>query len=384
MNFWKNKKGMTLIELLIAISLFSVVSMVASRVLIDVVQLEKKSSIQNAFYQDARIILQQITNEIQKGTIDYEEYFNKNVLNSKYYGTNYGAYASRFYDPGKSLTPGETKNPTNLGIECSYPDNLAPEDINDCEVLYSLSIDLNTGQNPFKDGSMNANDSNALCDVNSSCTNEDSLVDELYLIDSTGTKKTILARKLTSGDNYAIGIIRLEGMDLDQNGIIDTFRCTDDFQCGLWDENNTDSDWKTILNRSFITGLVVANNKIRLPSDDDLNQEFMQNPSKTEFIPITPLKSNIIDLSFAIHPLEDPYRAFAEPDMQSHPSVTVTITIGLSDEVAANYPGEFKPITLQTTVAAGVIGKINSYPPSNDLTWLGDLIGGSSSMTITP
>ncbi len=229
----KSENGFTLVEVLIAISIFTLAAVISSNILVDVVQLEKKSSVQNAIYEDVRIILQQLTNEIQAGTIDYEQYYNVNVLQAgdaeKYYGINYGVYASRFYDPGKSQS-GPTANPDDLGVECSFPKPL-PAD-KDCEIIFTHSTDLNTGQNPFKFPGNDAASADAFCDNGTGkCGADKNIVDELYLIDSTGTRRTIIGKKRITADDFAIGIVRMDGADLDQNGVIDVFGCTEEFDC---------------------------------------------------------------------------------------------------------------------------------------------------------
>ena len=406
-------KGFTLTEVLVAMGLFAVVSTIAASVLVDVVQLQKKSSVQNEIYEDARILMQQLTNEIQSGTIDYEEYYSMNVVQQKkaviggsYYGINYGAYASRFFNPGKTQFPDKnniagniSKNPDNLGIECSYPSDLAK----DCEIYFSDSSDLNTGQNPYKNNisSYAATDANALCDKDlgipaiiknssgdavNSCDLISNIVPELYLIDSSGTHKTILGlKKMTDTDNAvgmvkmtdtdnAVGMVKMTGQDLDQNGIVDVFSCDSDYKCTAADD--TVYDISAAFKYPFIADCLslgkctnvkdyLLKNKIRIPRKADLLTAFDANTS--QFVPITPTRANIEALTFTINPLDDPYKAYAEPNMQTQPTVTINMTIGLSSTAKGDYPGQFPDVTLQTTVTAGVIGKIDSYPPVNDV-----------------
>ena len=101
----------------------------------------------------------------------------------------------------------------------------------------------------------------------------------------------------------------------------------------------------------------------------------------TQFIPITPKRSTIKSLKFIINPIEDPYKAYAENTMRTHPSVTIILTLGLSKETAEDYPDDFEDLTVQATVAAGVIGKLDAYPPMNDVlsksnaaSWLSDVL----------
>jgi len=379
---WKNLRGFSLVEVLVAVSIFSVVAVVSTSIFIEVSSMERKSAVQNIIFDDAQSIMRQITQEIQAGTIDYEEYYSVKVAQRKeeqvYYGINYGAYSSRFYSPGSSLDTATPKNPDNLGVECSY---IEGSSLDNCEVRYTLSSDRNTGKNPF-DGSAeqvaaeqsNGADSNAFCDLGYGKCDEDlgpiNQVEELYIIDSTGTKKTILARKvgLTSGD-WVLGMVKMDGKDLDQNGVIDTFICKEEFNC-LGESDDELGTLLTLLDPlPFIDSTDdISTFGIRLPQQSDL--EVALDFNTTQFVAISPLRSTIKNLQFTITPVEDPYKGYAETDMQMQPSVTITLTLGLSASGLAEYPGDFPDITLQTTVAAGSPGKINAYPPTNDLEWL--------------
>ncbi|MFH1284235.1 MAG: prepilin-type N-terminal cleavage/methylation domain-containing protein [Candidatus Peregrinibacteria bacterium] len=383
MNILRSKKGITLVEVLIAVALFAIVATVSSDILLSIVQVEKKSSVQDVIYEDIGIILQQITKEIQQGTIDYEEYYNYYVIqdgensNDVYYGLNYGVYGSRFYDPGKSLTGGITKNPTNLGVECSYPAVLGLGD--ECEIVYTLSVDLNTGQNPFTGDPAAAN---AFCDHGRGQCPATGETNQLFLIDNTGTRKTIISKKSLGKDDYGIGIVRMEGRDLDQNGIVDTFSCMDEFNCFGDGEGEADILAKQINLPVIKSGTDVTSYGITVPTKADLSVPFSMGTIDTsQFVSFSPLRSSVKDLRFIIDPVEDPYRGYAEPGIQSHPSVTIILTVGLSKEAEKDYPGEFNPIIERAGVWAGVIGRLDSYPPVNEILekgeagWIDSVLG---------
>lgn len=383
------KKGFTLIEVLIATSIFTMAAVMASTILVNVVQLEKKGSIQNAVYQDLRILMQQLSNEVQNGTIDYEEYYNMKVIqgnealdSTKFYGINYGVYSSRFYDPGKRIDKEDATNPKDLGVQCSYPDPLP--DGEDCEIYFTNSNDLNTGQNPYNDNNQAA--ANAFCDaaLNVACNANFNTVDELYLIDHTGTKKTIIGLKTMNALNEkSLAIVRMEGRDFDQNGIVDIFSCTEEFSCFVEEQVQkiyNEIKYSFIQEKGVNVGQdYLKQNNVSLPQKSDLAKQF--DPKSTQFIPISPKSINIKNLTFIINPVENPYLAYAEKSVQTHPSVTILITFNLADEVAKSYPGTFPDLTLQTTVAAGVVGKIEAYPPVNDVlkdandkSWIDEVI----------
>ena len=360
------KKGFTLVEVIIAISIFVFVTTVASNILINFSILEKKTNIQNVIYEDIRIIITQLSNLIESGTIDYEEYYSMNVIqnnnDTKYYGLYNGIYSSRFHSPGLS---GE-----DLGTICSNED---------CSFILPATIDTPTGQNPFDA----IDEASAFCDetISESPVNcDDGLnnVSELYLIDKTGSKKTIIGRKLIAKlepadpapeptDHYALAILEMAGKDYDQNGIVDLFSCTKDFNC--------EADVSVLEKYPFVDEGNYYN--IKLAKQGDLEVVFDIDTS--QFIPISPLRINITDLSFTINPIENPYLAYNERDKLYHPSVAISITVDLSEQEALNYPGKFEPITFKTTISAGVVGEIVSYPPVKDFyqedesSWINDV-----------
>lgn len=374
-----DRRGVTMVEVLIAVSLFAIVTVVANSIFVSIVELQKKSTVQNAIFEDLRIIIQQLTFEIQNGAIDYEEYYNVCVIQDgcsdsnkeAYLGINYGVYGSRFFDPGAKTDPLiPAKNPEDLGAECDYPKVLAPGAA--CEIIHNPSIDLNVGQNPFTgDGKI----ANAFCDNGRGLCGGDEFreMTELYLIDKTGRKKTMLGRKLvkenSKGNDWAIGKVVLDGKDIDQNGIIDTFVCANGYLCfGKGADDNASTLAAKIQHPFVTTADHVKNYGISVPLRSDLaNTSFLPGVSTSHFVPITPLRSSIKKLEFIIHPIEDPYKAFTETEMRGHPSVTVTVVLGLSEDALKDYPGEFSDITFKTTIAAGVVGRMDTYPPITEI-----------------
>lgn len=388
------KKGFTLVEILIAASLFVVVATISTMVLFDIITSEKKSNILNAVYDDARIVMEQLTNMIQNNAIDYDEYYSVNVLQPQNgltdiaYGMYNGVYSSRFYDPGLKYSiagvgsPGT--NPTDLGVQCADMD---------CKFPYKLSKDKNTGKNPYE-GKILAVETgaNAFCDEYASppmtsCaplkTSEDMPAgkfspDELYLINEAGNKKIIIGQQKINAEtnDYAIGMLELDGVDSDQNGIPDLFTCDDQYVCdddvgsiGLYLMDTLADKFPAILNDSgkiSDLGLSIATRaKKKLPF----------NFATSSFIPITPFRSNVVSLKFIINPIEDPYKAYAEADVQTHPSVTILLKVEPSSAEKAKYPGGNPPqAIIQKTVTAGVHGKVESYPPTNDLKWIDEIL----------
>ncbi|MBP7670872.1 prepilin-type N-terminal cleavage/methylation domain-containing protein [Candidatus Gracilibacteria bacterium] len=355
------KRGFTLAEVLIATAIFTLAAVIASNILVDTIKLEERISVQNDLYQDVQSIMQSLVREIERGTIDYEEYYSVGVIQSDLadesvmLGVNYGVYGSRFYDPGRRGDGTAGANPDDLGVECSV--------INDdggCDLVWTHSTDLNTGKFPYDSS---GNEASAFCEegVGYYCDDGNrAIVTELYLIDESGTRKTIVGKKLVNGGDYVLGLMRMTGRDLDQNGVIDVFSCDEEFAC----EDDAAEVEGAILYPFVQEDGFVVDNGIRLAEVHDLKVPL--NIGTTQFAPISPLRTTIKNLQFIVRPLENPFKAYGEKNQQLHPTVTIVMTVGLGSDLAAEFSDEIEDITVQTTVSAGVNEDIVSYPPIAD------------------
>jgi len=347
----KNKKAFTLIEVLIASSIFVMVSALGASIFINISSSERKTALMNGIYEDARVITEIIAREIRNSAIDYEEYYNINVIGSSEYGVNRGCYASRFYDPGfvyNGGTPEEGTNPENLGLEMIGEVG--------AQTSFPLSVDRNIGKNPWNGLNSAANAVCTLQDITAGCSNKQ---EELYLISADGREKTIIKKQLIGQGEFAISEIKMIGLDSDNNGTIDIFTCQQGYE-----------NCETINQEEYSQYPEISS--ITIPSKTDADTPF--DPNISSFVPISPLRSNIKDLKFFIYPLEDPYKAFAEDDVQYQPYITIVMTLTPSSKEISNYSGTVPEVTIQTTISTGVRNKISTYPPTQDLSWIKDKI----------
>ncbi len=353
--------GFTLPELLVAVGVFAVVIAIIASFYVQTFRVTRKVNSQSQIYEDARYIMQKIKQEIHASAIDYDEYYNQNVVIGNF-GQNFGKYYSSFYNPGSD---------EKLGFYCN--DKTTRNDPA-CTQL-KKTVDKNTGENPFngKFLSGNSGDENAFCGTVSYDLLQDPSakkgdcaavpnISELYLISADGKKKTILARErinfsATETPAYALSILRLDGIDTGGDGLVDSFACADGFQCrgktyDVKGFNKTAKDFQCNGNNSLWPA--------ELPRAKSTELEELSGSCDTkaggfakDFVPISPLSVNVSSLNFKIFPLEDPHYAFAEQDQASQPSVTITMTV----EPNANSVGtdeKFNPITLTETIYAGV------------------------------
>ncbi len=332
-NFQKKRASFTLTEVLLATSIFTIVGLIGITVFVSVIRTQRRVALENAIYEDTRFMMQRIAREIRQNTVDYEEYYNKALAKTNSYGTRYGCYASRFYNPGTGGGP----KPGGFGAYCN---NGATPATPDC-VIKKDTLDINTGQNPYL-GNPYSNPldyADSFCDkkFGTACDSSLKPQNELYLINPQGKEKTLLARKLINDDEYALSLLRLTGKDDDNDGIVENWKTCGDFN-----------------NLCCSSGFDCYN----LGSlESTLGKDY---PNKG-FVPISPNRTNVKSLSFYIAPLEDPRKAFAESDMQQQPHVTVILTVKPSKSVLQGYSGTPPEITLQSTITSRVDHEIRSF-----------------------
>ena len=75
-----NKKGFTVLEVLITVSIFSILAIITVSAYLSSFKSEQRAKVENQVIQDARYILNTLSKEISTNYIDYEEYFNQCVI----------------------------------------------------------------------------------------------------------------------------------------------------------------------------------------------------------------------------------------------------------------------------------------------------------------
>lgn len=376
----KKRKGFTLTEVLIAASIFTIVSLIGINVFVNVIRIQRRVALENAIYEDGRVMMERISREIRSNTVDYEEYYNKasdfdsvsfGTLpgldlygpDRNPYGNRYGCYAKRFYNPGSG-----GPEVGDFGAYCN--DGVTnPEDNPGC-IVDKTTLDINTGQNPYAGyhsglPSGNSDVASAFCDENQAPGGDTNCKDgspnhneqpELYLINSKGTEKTILARKeiVPDGSEHALALLRLTGQDNDKDGVAE-----------VWRDDGSGSACPPGNPFCCSTGFTCT---------DPFSTSSLENTLKYDanlykgFVPISPTRTDVVALKFIVAPLEDPRKAFAETevtatnDIPQQPHVTIILTVKPAQSTLAGFTGGDVPvITLQTTVTSRVYNEVKSY-----------------------
>lgn len=338
MSNLKRKKGFTLVELLIAVAVFAIFLTSIVTLLVDMYRSARRITLEEQIYQDLRAMLRQVTVMVENNAIDYEEYY-RAASGSTEYGEDsnpanyqYGDYAKLFYDVGSD---------NDFGVLCN--DGTEYDPAATCDVIDKTTLDTNMGKNPPLESLGDPADANAFCGGDiagvSSCP-PPLYQDELYLINKRGDRKRFLAlepiEKDVDGtiyDENVLSTLWMNGTDTDGDDVSDDWTVAPEF-----DYNG-------------VPGTLAAD--LATPKPDANVFE--------EFIPVSPMRTNIIDMQFYVAPYEDPYKAYAESGILVQPHVTVVITVEPSASELTNYLGPVPRKTLQTTIYSEVRENVESY-----------------------
>lgn len=333
MNFkirhhWKNSKGFTLIELSVSLVILTMLALFSGRLYLNYTDTSRDLKAANLVQEEARFLMERIVREVRQNSIDYEEYFNQNIVGGNY-GENYCAYNSFFYDSGPDNDPATWGDNDSTGLR-------NPE----MEVFYALAS--HEAVRPIEN--------------------------ELYLINVAGDERTVLTRVEKDAGGVDIGkmaMLQMVGKDLgvdgidsqdsyigqlahndfcDQDdregdGLVDTWHCAPGFPCKI------DEPIAGTGGCDGYTHLLVNN-----PAD--VNHSF---------IDLSPSAINIVDLRFMVTPTDDPWKAYNIDSIQIQPHVTIQFTAEANPYMINLGNGDRVPsITLTSTVTARNYDEISS------------------------
>ncbi|MCK5472060.1 type II secretion system protein [Candidatus Gracilibacteria bacterium] len=312
-----SREGFTLVEAIVALSIFLIVIAMATGIFTDSFANKRKIKLSRTLYEEARIALERIVKEVRRGTIDYEEYWNRfqhqpAVIADSAYGQNYGDYARVFYrDLGGNVPAVVTRFHENVG------ENSVADPLGDAATLAVCAA-------PAMIPTVPGNSGYEQC--------------ELYIITAEGTEKTVIKlipETVGVDTEYRLTMLKLPGCDSDADGQID--------------------EWK------------IYNATASSPSSPrfyDFCSAYNAGGACTarQFQKIQPDSIKITSLKFYISPREDPRKAFAEftDDVQQQPHVTIELTVEPSVARVHGIRGDVPTVTLQTTVCARAQNEVKS------------------------
>jgi prepilin-type N-terminal cleavage/methylation domain-containing protein len=339
--FHHRPKGFTIVELSVALVMLSMISVFAGRIYLNYMNASRDLKAANLVYEEARFMMEKIVREVRQNGIDYEQYFNQNVMiplnlillsETETYTDNYCSYSSFFNDSGPDGDPATLGDNESRGVR-------NPQRLTDIE---AASIDPSAVR-PIEN--------------------------ELYLINIAGNTRTILTRveKDVNGDTIGkIAELKLAGEDFGRDhinggdsynglkltdpncapdedegdGLIDSWLCAQDYPC------KRDQVSPSSTNPS-------CEGYTHLASNDPTGTNY-------SFVDISPNALNVVDLKFLVAPGDDPWKAYNMNDVQIQPNVTIQMTVEASPKLVATTTNRPPSITLTTTITARNYSEINS------------------------
>lgn len=309
---------------MVALAVLTLISLFAGNIYINYTGAARDLKAANNLYEEGRFLMERMIREIRQSGIDYEEYFNQNVLTGAL-GENYCLYHQEFYSPGLDGII-RTKDDESLGIR--NPDN-----------LHAAAIASPIQKN-------------------------------LFLINLYGDKRTILTRieKEVNGQQIGkIGLTKLIGKDFGEDhidgknsyhdykahnvscsldaregdGLVDTWLCDAEFPC------NHEKEIVSITN----------------PACDGYTDMILNEPKSEDhsFIDISPNAINVVDLKFIVTPEDDPWKAYKVNHTQIQPHITVQLTIEANPKLVNGLDKERLPrLTLTSTASTRNYDEIKS------------------------
>ena len=340
--------GFTLAELMIATTILALIVTFSATIYLNFFGSVRNLKAANLVYEEARFTMERIVKEIRNGTIDYEEYYNQNLVKgrtgSSYdyilndtYAQDYCQYSRQFYNYGPDGEIG-TLDDESIGRRVET-DSATGEDVPPAIGRWSTSADEYV---------------------------PDPIQNDLYIINVNGDRRSFIKRieKFDSQGNSIgkIGLLKLIGEDFgvdhinaldpdldpsttnscsadagENDGRIDTWLCEDGYECEdiilpLVGDCSNGVSGQTIFGQNIIIDPNIL--------------------SPSSFVDITPTSLDIVDLRFIISPMDDPRKAYNDNSVQVQPHVTIKMIARANPKIAAQFKSDRTPdIVLVSTVS---------------------------------
>jgi hypothetical protein len=314
--------GMTLAELLVGAAIFSILMGAATSAGIMVFQGKTKIEYTNELYSETQFLMERLIREVRVNTIDYAEYFSRNLRNidiakgaysekaglssnEENYGENPGLYEMFFYYIPDSTLPKNDVSESNF----SWKNEDRNRDVN-------LGI-FNTGANSENDYAV-----------------EDYTLPSAEYFSSLGDTEEVEGLYLISGDGKTKTVFRhafIEKTDtIDESGQIEML--------------------KMILVKN-------ASEKYEWVNHSDFPDK---NDGKKGFISITPPNIVVSKFNFILSPFDDPHKAFAKPvsddgvTVKIQPHVILQMSCKLAEKNARATLGQNNEFSLQSSAVSRI------------------------------
>lgn len=331
-TFQKRLKAFSLLELLVAMGMFSIVSLVVGSTIGQIYLQQRRVSLRQDFHNEARLVMEQIVQIVRNNTIDYDRYFE-----------NFG--------PLSTSGNCETFDQDQVDGTGGSTDNTA---VNKAIVGYSNVFTWDTDFDDEPDRSLGGlgTDGTTTDPCTAAWVEEDPLPAQysedpknlLYLINGARTVRTHV--QFDSTDAEVQTAIHL-GLDTDNDQRADKWASSTRWTAtNVAGERCEGEDPETPGNYIPVLGQ---------PSDDDTGQRYCLRAH--DLVSISPSVLEVLDVEFHARPQRDPYLAFRLDEEQTQPYSLIAMLVALRDPETYGYQVSNRPTTrLQTSASSRVFG----------------------------
>lgn len=336
--------GFTLIEVLIATSIFSMIMIMVAQFYGNTFAGSRRAQAELQLYQSSRNAISLLADEMGHSTIDYQKYWERNE-ESSVAGFTAENTIKTCDNPLQSIPP--TPNPNgvaalfiakNYRFQCIDSEKNATVGLKNGRL--DCSKDSDYDDNPAYGQCPDAIEAGKASLWNSTIGNKwngSASGSILFLVDESGEERTWFRKN----NNNQLEILRLHGYDTDNDDVRETWICEKNFEC----------------NGSVSDGTLTTGKKPTTIDDG--------------WLAITPATLSITTFDFIISPTKDPYKAFRNDNAQlqphillyfsAQPSDTILQKIGVKTPVTAGQNPPPPQISLQTTITARVVNDLTVF-----------------------
>lgn len=315
------KKGFTLIELIVASTIATVVLIVSFALIGNIYFARKQIRIAQNFYTESRFLLDKIVKISRENTIDYDKYFervgpNENPFNPNNCGSSFdpsqGGPANEGYNV-RTNTEGTRKN---LGYQ-----NIFYWEVSDGVYRNLGGVDISG-------------------DIDKCAQAFHGELPELYLINEERNVRTTI--RLDDDNAGTLVDERIQtsvelGADTDSDGIADYWR-----PYYKWEEVST-----VFTCMIYDTATSVTGGRVALMQDEEICSQ------AHEFQDISPERLSIASFSFTPYPDREPVLNFRNEKAQVHPNIFLFMKVDLKNHQDFGFT-TVPTITMQTTTSSRV------------------------------
>ena len=324
-------RGFTLIELSVSLVILTMMTLFGGQLYLNYTSSSRDIKAANLVYEETRFLMERIIREVRTNTIDYEEYFNRNVMipynGEGDYGDNYCSYSNFFYDDN-----GESIGTRNQTLDPLYA----------AAAVDGVSDAVRSVEHELYLINLSGNEKTILKRVEEDVTGNGTMTGKVAMLRMIG--EDFGEDGLNGNDSYngqqGNGLV-CEPDDREQDGKIDTWLCDPDFPCII----NETIDSSTLPGCQGFTHVVI---------DDPTDANY-------SFLDISPNAIDVVDLKFMIAPEDDPWKAYNIYSVQMQPHVTIQLTTRAHPVlVETNNKDRLPTITLTSTITTRNYDEVNS------------------------